>query len=154
MGKTICFSDLKSAATIFFSDWQFVYHLCLPLQKQMCEVFRDFRKCFLKNSDWKAKADGFHQCNYVVLMSFSFFSFLYRISTSSVAVFSFFSFFVDPNSIYSWSIDHILEHEFFCLGRLGSQGSKGKKVDLRNSKQLLRVFFSTFGGQNKHLKKI
>ena len=32
-----------------------------------------------------------------------------------------------PSSIYSWSIDHILEHEFFSLGRLGSQGSKGKK---------------------------
>ena len=49
-------------------------------------------------------------------------------------------------------IGHILEQEFFCLDRLGSQGSKGKKVDLRNSKQLLRVFFSTFGGQNKHFK--
>ena len=59
-----------------------------------------------------------------------------------------------PSSIYSWSIGHILEHEFFCLGHLGSQGSKGKKVDLRNSEQLLRVVFSTFGGQNKHLKKI
>ena len=32
-----------------------------------------------------------------------------------------------PSSIYSWSIGHILEHEFFCLGRLGSQGSKEKK---------------------------
>ena len=31
-----------------------------------------------------------------------------------------------PSSIYSWSTGHILEHEFFCLGRLGSQGSKGK----------------------------
>ena len=28
-----------------------------------------------------------------------------------------------------------------------------KKVDLRNSEQLLRVVFSTFGGQNKHFKK-
>ena len=46
-----------------------------------------------------------------------------------------------------------MENEFFCLGRLGSQGSKEKKVDLRNSEQLLRVVFSTFGGQNKHLKK-
>ena len=53
-----------------------------------------------------------------------------------------------PTSMYSWSIGHILEHEFFCLGRLGSQGSKGKKVDLRNSEQLLRVVFSTFGWQN------
>ena len=31
-----------------------------------------------------------------------------------------------PSSIYSWSIGHILEHEFFCLG-LGCAGSKGKK---------------------------
>ena len=28
-----------------------------------------------------------------------------------------------PSSIYSWSISHILEQEFFCLGRLGSSGS-------------------------------
>ena len=42
----------------------------------------------------------------------------------------------NPSSIYSWSIGHILEHEFFCYGRLGSQGSKEKKVDLRNSEQL------------------
>ena len=56
-----------------------------------------------------------------------------------------------PSSIYSWSIDHILEHEFFCLGRLGSQGSKEKNLDLRNSEQLLRVVFSTFCGQRKNL---
>ena len=31
------------------------------------------------------------------------------------------------SSIYSWSIGHILEHEFFCLGHLGCAGSKGKK---------------------------
>jgi hypothetical protein len=37
-----------------------------------------------------------------------------------------------------------LEHEFFCLGRLGSSGSKDKKVDFSNSEQLLRVVFSTF----------
>ena len=49
-----------------------------------------------------------------------------------------------PSSIYSWSIGHILEHEFLCLGRLGSQGSKGKKVDSRFSEQLLGVVFSTF----------
>ena len=55
--------------------------------------------------------------------------------------------------VYSWSIGHILEHEFFCLGRLGSHGKKEKKVDLRNSDQLLRVVFSTFGGQNKHFQK-
>ena len=58
-----------------------------------------------------------------------------------------------PSSIYSWSIGHILEHEFFCLGHLGCAGSKGKKVDLRNSEQLLRVVFSTFWGQKKILKK-
>ena len=33
----------------------------------------------------------------------------------------------DPSSIYSWSIGHILEHDFFCLGHLGCAGSKGKK---------------------------
>ena len=54
-----------------------------------------------------------------------------------------------PSSIYSWSIGHILEHELFCLGHLGCAGSKGKKVDLRNSEQLFRVVFSTFGGQKK-----
>ena len=32
-----------------------------------------------------------------------------------------------PSSIYSWSIGHILEHEFFCLGCLGSKDSKGNK---------------------------
>ena len=32
-----------------------------------------------------------------------------------------------------------MEHEFFCLGRLGSPGSKGKKVYLSFSEQLLRV---------------
>ena len=37
---------------------------------------------------------------------------------------------------------------YFYLGRLGSQGSKEKKVDLKNSEQLLRVVFSTFCGQN------
>ena len=55
-----------------------------------------------------------------------------------------------PSSIYSWSISHILKHEFFCLGRFGSQGSKGKKVDLSFSEQLLRVVFSTFCGQKKN----
>ena len=51
---------------------------------------------------------------------------------------------LNPSSIYSWSIGHILEHDFFCLGHLGCAGSKEKKVDLRNSEQLLRVVFSTF----------
>ena len=56
----------------------------------------------------------------------------------------------NPSSKYSLSIGHILEHEFFCLGHLGCAGSKGKKVDLRNSEQLFRVVFSTFGGQKKN----
>ena len=51
------------------------------------EVFRDFLKWLLKNSNWKAEVDGFHQCNYVALMSF-YFLFLYRVSTSSLALFS------------------------------------------------------------------
>ena len=29
---------------------------------------------------------------------------------------------LSPSSIYSWSISHILEHEFLYLGRLGSSG--------------------------------
>jgi hypothetical protein len=57
-----------------------------------------------------------------------------------------------PSSIYSWSISHILDHEFFCLGCLGTSGSKGKKVDLSFSEQLLRVVFSTFCGQKTSLK--
>ena len=44
-----------------------------------------------------------------------------------------------PSSIYSWSIGHILEHEFFCLSRLGSQGSKEKKSGFE-------VFWATFEG--------
>ena len=42
-------------------------------------------------------------------------------------------------SIYSWSIGHILEHEFFCCGRLGSQGSKEKKSGFEE-------FWATFEG--------
>ena len=56
---------------------------------------------------------------------------------------------LSPSSIYSCSIGHILEHEFFSLGRLGSSGSKEKKVDLSYSEQLLRVVLSTFCGQKK-----
>ena len=51
----------------------------------------------------------------------------------------------------------ILEHEFFCSGFLGSPGSKGKKVDLSFSEQLLRVVFSTFCWQkycSVHTKKL
>ena len=54
-----------------------------------------------------------------------------------------------PSSIYSWSIGHILEHEFFCAGHLECVGSKEKKVDLSFSEQLLRVVFSTFCGKKK-----
>ena len=32
---------------------------------------------------------------------------------------------------YSCSLSHILEHEFFCLGHLGSPGSKGKKIGFK-----------------------
>jgi hypothetical protein len=45
-----------------------------------------------------------------------------------------------------------LEHEFFSLGYLGCAGSKGEKVDLSFSEQLLTVVFSTFWGQKKYLK--
>ena len=54
--------------------------------------------------------------------------------------------YLSPSSIYSWSISHILEHEFLYLGRLGSPGSK-EKVDLSFSENLLRVIFSTFCGE-------
>ena len=46
-------------------------------------------------------------------------------------------------------VQAIVIREFFCLGHLGCAGSKGKKVDLRNSEQLFWVVFSTFGGQKK-----
>jgi hypothetical protein len=54
-----------------------------------------------------------------------------------------------PSSIYSWSVSHILIHEFFYLDCLGSTGSKEEIVDLRFSEQLLRMVFSTFYGQEK-----
>ena len=60
----------------------------------------------------------------------------------------FFVFLYTSSSIYSWCTSHILEHEFFYLGRLGT---KEKKVDLSFSEQLLRVLFSTFLGQNRAL---
>jgi hypothetical protein len=44
----------------------------------------------------------------------------------------------------SWSIGHILEHEWAVWA---VRVVRGKKVDLRFSKQLLRVVFSTFCGQ-------
>ena len=60
---------------------------------------------------------------------------------------------VPPSSIYSWSTSHILEHEFFCFGRLGNQNSRGTKVDFRFSEQLFKVVFFIFCGQNKCLIK-
>ena len=45
----------------------------------------------------------------------------------------------------SWSIGHILEHEL----AVWAVRALRKKVDLRFSKQLLRVVFSTFCGQKK-----
>ena len=32
-----------------------------------------------------------------------------------------------PSFVYSWSITHILEHEFFCLGHLGCACSREKR---------------------------
>ena len=58
---------------------------------------------------------------------------------------------LDPSSIYSCCLSHILEHEIFCFGRFGSQGSKEKIGDLSFSEQLLRVIFLTFGGQKNNL---
>jgi hypothetical protein len=48
-------------------------------------------------------------------------------------------FYYSPSSIYSWSIGHILEHKFFCLGHLGCAGSKGKKSGFE-------FFWATFEG--------
>ena len=56
-----------------------------------------------------------------------------------------------PSSIYSWSIGHILEHEFFSWGRLGSSGSKEKMwiwVILRN---FWGCFFFIFLSAKKNL---
>ena len=47
-----------------------------------------------------------------------------------------------PSSIYSWSISHILEHEFFWLGPLGSKGKKWIWGFLSN-------FWGWFWGQKK-----
>ena len=44
-----------------------------------------------------------------------------------------------PRSKYSWSINHNLEHEFFCLGRLGSSGQLGNKSGFE-------FFWATFVG--------
>ena len=46
-----------------------------------------------------------------------------------------------------------MEKEFFCLGRLSSQGSKEKKVDSRFSKQLF-VKPNLFKDKNAPVEKI
>ena len=51
-------------------------------------------------------------------------------------------------SIYSWSIGHILEHEFFCLGCLGWAEVR-KKSGLKFFWATFEGVFSTFWGQKK-----
>ena len=53
---------------------------------------------------------------------------------------------VDPSAIYSWSIGHINSSVWAVLA---VRAVREEKVDLRNSEQLFRVVFSTFGGQQK-----
>ena len=57
-----------------------------------------------------------------------------------------------PSSIYSCSIGHILEHEFFCLGRLGSSGSKEKKRIWVILSNFWKWFFQLFAGKKKKSK--
>ena len=52
------------------------------------------------------------------------------------------------SSLYSWSISQILEHEFFCLGHLGSSGSK-KKSEFEFFWSTFKGVFFTFCGQKK-----
>ena len=52
-------------------------------------------------------------------------------------------------SIYSWSIGHILEHEFFCLGCLGWAGVR-KKSGFEFFWATFEGVFSTFWGQKKN----
>ena len=61
---------------------------------------------------------------------------------------------MDPSqsSIYSWSI---LEHEFFCLGRLGSSGHYGKKEGFEFFWATFEsVFFNFLCAKNKFFKNI
>ena len=55
----------------------------------------------------------------------------------------------EPSSIYSWSIGHILEHRFFCLGHLGCAGSKRKKSGFEFFWAFFEGGFSTFWRQKK-----
>ena len=52
-----------------------------------------------------------------------------------------------PRFIYSWCISHILEHEFFCLGRLGRSGRKGKNGFEFLWATFEGVFFNFFGAK-------
>ena len=51
---------------------------------------------------------------------------------------------ITPVLIYSRSISHILEHEFFCLGRLGSSGQKGKKNGFEFFRETFEGAFQLF----------
>ena len=53
------------------------------------------------------------------------------------------------SSIYSWSISHFLEHEFFCLGHLGWAGSKEKKWIWVFLSNFWVCFFQLFVGKKK-----
>ena len=54
-----------------------------------------------------------------------------------------------PSSIYSCSLGHILEHEFFCLGRLGSSGSKERKWIWVILSNFWKWVFQLFAGKKK-----
>ena len=60
----------------------------------------------------------------------------------------------DPSSIYSWSISHILEHEFFCFGCLGWAGSKEKKWIWIFLSNFWGWFFQLFVGKKNRTKKL
>ena len=50
---------------------------------------------------------------------------MFSIVQMNLAILNFLSYYVhskNPSFIFSWSISHILEHEFFCLGCFGSYG--------------------------------
>ena len=62
-----------------------------------------------------------------------------------------------PSSIHSWSIGHILEHDFFCLGHLGCAGSKEKKWIWGILSNFWGWFFQLFEGKKifwKNFKNI
>ena len=56
-----------------------------------------------------------------------------------------------PSSIYSWSIGHILKLEF-CLGHLGSQGSRGKKSGSEEFCENFEGGFFNFWWSKQHFK--